>query len=73
MYIVEYIVKKLFKKRFDDTQMPNYSPKFDEYERVQTDCEEHVFMPIDSTGDVLSCINCGLVVHKNDLHKSNPF
>ena len=34
---------------------------------------EHVFMPIDSTGEVLSCRNCGLVVKRTDLKDINFF
>ena len=34
---------------------------------------EHVFMPIDSTGEVLSCRNCGLVVKREDLKDINFF
>ena len=37
-----------------------------------TECE-HVFMPIDSSGETLACINCGLVVQRKDLKKKNIF
>ena len=34
---------------------------------------EHTFLPIDSTGEVLACIKCGIICHKKDLKKKNPF
>ena len=70
MYFIEFLAKKIFgikKKENIDAQ------SFGETDLEIENCEEHVFMPIDSTGEVLSCINCGLVVHKKDLPKGNPF
>jgi len=72
MYFIELLAKKIFgvKKQIDsDERTFNYEQSEDKIK----DCEEHVFMPIDSSGEVLSCINCGLVVHKEDLSKTNPF
>ena len=34
---------------------------------------EHIFLPIDSTGEVLACSKCGLVVNKKDLKDVNIF
>ena len=36
------------------------------------DCE-HVFLPVDSTGEILACSNCGLVVNKKDMKDINIF
>lgn len=70
MYFIELLVKKFIK---------NKSPK-EEYDPLNTDSPlddsencEHIFMPIDSTGEVLSCRNCGLVVHRKDLKDINFF
>lgn len=72
MYFLEFILKKLIKKTTiskEEEIIPDFQPTEDSAE----ECKEHTFLPVDSTGEVLACINCGLVVHKNDLHKSNPF
>ena len=72
MYIIELIAKKFLQKK-NKTNDYNDVPTF-EAESVDNEvCTEHVFMPVDSSGEVLSCLNCGLVVHKSDLHKNNPF
>ena len=34
---------------------------------------EHIFLPVDSTGDILACSKCGLVVNKEDLKDINIF
>ena len=65
MYIFEllnrYINKKYIKK-------DNYDP-LDIDESAKNDDEncEHVFLPIDSTGEILACSKCGLVIKKKDL------
>lgn len=69
MYIIELIVKALKKKKkeiysFDPLNMPEE----EEYENC-----EHLFMPIDSTGEVLACRNCGLLVKRKDLKNKNFF
>ncbi len=32
------------------------------------ECTEHIFMPVDSTGETLACLNCGLVVDKDETN-----
>ena len=65
MYIFEllnrYINKKYIKK-------DNYNP-LDNDESTKNDEEncEHVFLPVDSTGEILACSKCGLVIKKKDL------
>lgn len=34
---------------------------------------EHIFLPIDSSREVLACSKCGLVVNKKDLKDVNIF
>lgn len=71
MYIFELICRYINKKK-------NSSKTFDPLntqENNEDDSEfcEHIFMPIDSTGDILACSKCGLVVNKKDLKKKNIF
>lgn len=69
MYIFELIVKKFLKKEHSEIYNPLItSNSDDEYEYC-----EHIFMPIDSTGDTLACTKCGLVVDKKKLKKKNIF
>lgn len=65
MYIIELIVKLLNKNKVKKINMPEK-----DYEKC-----EHVFLPIDSTNQVLACSKCGYVIHKNDMDikSKNPF
>lgn len=71
MYIVELILKLLTHKKERQT----YNP-LEEYENQDNEdyesCE-HVFMPVDSTGETLSCTICGLLVKKSDMRYKNFF
>lgn len=71
MYIFELICRYINKKR---TPAKTYDPleSQDKQEDDSTNCE-HIFMPIDSTGEILACSKCGLVVRKKDLKKKNIF
>lgn len=62
MYLIELIVKKFFKK--DNGYI---KPKTEE-ELDEERCK-HVFMPIDSTGEILACRNCGAVIHRSKIYK----
>ncbi len=68
MYFIELLVKKFQKKKNNED---SYNP-LNEDTSQEENCE-HVFMPIDSTGEVLSCRNCGLVVKREDLKDINFF
>ncbi len=68
MYFIELLVKK-FKKK--ESSQESYDP-MKEYESEEENCE-HIFMPIDSTGEILSCRNCGLIVNRKDLKDINFF
>ena len=68
MYFIELLVKKFQKKKNNED---TYNP-LNEDTPQEENCE-HVFMPIDSTGEVLSCRNCGLVVKREDLKDINFF
>ncbi len=62
MYIIEFLIKKLKKKETVS----------EELEQEETECD-HIFMPIDSTGEILSCRNCGMIVNRKDLKDINFF
>ena len=69
MYFIELLVKKFRKKQ---SQEDEYNPLEEENEEDYEKCE-HIFMPIESTGEVLSCRNCGLVVKREELKDINFF
>lgn len=55
-----------------------YKRKSDFDPFVQDDIEnseecEHIFLPVDSTGNVLACSKCGLVVNRENLKDINIF
>ena len=61
MYFIE-ILSKIFNKdnlRKWKLKEKIVSPTDEESEKC-----EHMFVPIDSTGKVFSCINCGLTINK---------
>lgn len=68
MYFIELLVKK-FKNK------PDISDNFDPLTEPKEDEEncEHIFMPIDSSGEILACRNCGLTVKRKDLKDINFF
>ena len=63
MYFIELLVKYLKKDRLMEI--------LDQHENYEA-CE-HIFMPVDSTGETLACSKCGLVVQKKDLRYKNFF
>lgn len=70
MYFIEWIIKRFKNKKESFEYFP-----IEKSEEIQSDYEkcEHNFMPVDSTGQTLSCINCGLVVKRDDLKRYNFF
>lgn len=78
MYIIELLVKYLKKDRFmevlDEHDSKNAQNPLEiiPEEESSENCE-HIFMPIDSTGEILACSKCGLVVNKKDLRYKNIF
>lgn len=68
MFIVEWLLKKIIKPQENDI--------VDEIEPSTVDDSiscKHVFMPVDSTGEILSCVNCGLLRRKDQLNVKNFF
>lgn len=68
MYIIEFIVKKLTQRR----EKPTYNPLAEDESRDYESCE-HIFMPIDSTGEILSCTKCGILSKKSEMKNKNFF
>ncbi|CCY23740.1 MAG: hypothetical protein KIC80_01460 [Brachyspira sp.] len=78
MYFIELLVKYLKKDRLmeildqhDEKNALNPLEQIPEEENYEA-CE-HIFMPVDSTGETLACSKCGLVVQKKDLRYKNFF
>lgn len=62
MYILEVFIKWLNKRQTKEI-IPE-KPDFKEKDEALT-CK-HNFMPVDSTGQVLACTKCGLVIKERD-------
>lgn len=82
MFFLEKIINSLRKDKFNEV-LENYDKKISQNPLSQIPVEdaldfesencEHVFMPIDSTGEILACSKCGLVKKKSELHPVNFF
>lgn len=78
MYLFELLVKYLKKDRvieiLDEHYRQNALNPLNEIPETEDEPNcEHMFMPIDSTGQTLACSKCGLVVNKKDLRYKNFF
>lgn len=69
MYIVEVILKKLLKKKDE----PEYNPVAEDTFIEDYEACEHIFMPIDSTNETLSCTKCGILKNRSELKNRNFF
>lgn len=68
MYFIEFIIKN-FKKNKKEPEL-NFLPK---EESPDYEACEHTFMPLDSTGETLSCTNCGFLIKRSELKTKNFF
>lgn len=68
MYFIELIIKKLTQKKEKPTYNPMQNSKIEDYESC-----EHIFMPIDSTNEILSCTKCGIIKKRSELKNKNFF
>ena len=68
MYIFELINKVLEENRKKKVE----AAQENDSESVDEKCE-HIFSPVDSTGETLACSKCGLVVKKMKKNKINLF
>lgn len=78
MYFIELLVKYFKKDRFmevlNEHEEKNALNPLEEIPEVENDEDcEHIFMPIDSTGETLACSKCGLLVNRKDLRYKNFF
>ena len=80
MFIFEFI-KNFWYKTYREPKIleeekciKQYDAK-DDYPDLMEDYEvcEHVFMPIDSTGEILACTKCGVLGNRKDVCKDNFF
>lgn len=69
MYIIELIIKKLRKNK---EKIPEFNP-LEESTDISEEVCEHIFMPIDSTGEMLSCTKCGVLRKRSELKNINFF
>lgn len=71
MFFIEYIIKKFTQKKEPPVYNPTATGDMD-YEEC-----EHIYMPLDSTGETLSCTKCGVLCKtselKEELKKQNFF
>lgn len=72
MYIFELLCSYINKKYVKKVTYNPLDALEDNNNTDDNDCE-HVFLPIDSSGEVLACSKCGLVVNKKDMKKKNIF
>lgn len=68
MYFIELIIKKLTQKK----EKPTYNLPSEDGLQDYESCE-HIFMPIDSTNEILSCTKCGILVKRSELKNRNFF
>ena len=59
--------------RIRSENLLNYIPLEEDIETQEDLNCEHIFMPIDSTGEILACSKCGELCRKSDLKKKNIF
>lgn len=68
MYIFELIIKTLFQKKEKPLFDLDSKEQIEDYENC-----EHIFMPIDSTQETLSCTKCGIIKKRSELKSKNFF
>ena len=75
MYVTELLfnfISGILKKRNNKV---NKAPgEYFEYnsDDDETGCE-HIFLPVDSSGEILACSKCGKIVKKRDFYGKNFF
>lgn len=66
MYIFELILKYIRGKNYKQNLSPNILTQNDTNKAEDDEDCIHLFMPVDSSGEVLACKYCGLIIYKND-------
>ncbi len=73
MYLFELITKYIKGKKYKKDLDFNPFAFDEENSEFNSDDCEHIFLPIDSSGEVLACSKCGLVVKREELKDVNIF
>lgn len=83
MYFLEAIVKYIRKDKFSeileehDRQISlnplEEIPLEDALTEDESENCKHIFMPVDSTGEILACTKCGQLIKKSELKPVNFF
>lgn len=83
MFIFEAVLKYLKKDRFSEIleehdqkqseNLLNYIPLEEDIETPEDTACEHIFMPIDSTGEILACTKCGELKKRSEISPLNIF
>lgn len=73
MYLFELITKYIKGKKYRKSLDFDPFAKDEENDEFNSDECDHVFLPIDSSEEVLACSKCGLVVKREDLKDVNIF
>ena len=68
MYIIEKIIKT-YEKLINMKKAINIPSDIDNYELEDVLTCEHIFMPIDSTGNMLACSKCGYLITRERYEK----
>ena len=83
MFFIEAIFRYLKKDKFNEiieekekneSQNPLETIAFEDTSMIEplTDCK-HLFMPVDSSGEILACSKCGEIRNKSTLKDINFF
>lgn len=83
MFFIEAIVKYMKKDRFSEVLNEHDKqeslnpleniPLEDELLDNESENCNHIFMPIDSTGEILACSKCGQLIKREELKAVNFF
>ena len=69
-----YIIELFFKLRDDYKNKKGiFAPKNKplKFEEPEVEKCSHIFVPIDSTKEVLACSKCGMLVKRSEIQKDN--
>lgn len=69
MYLIEILIKK-FKK--SEKKTTPFFPATGGEEAVSYNCENHIYLPIDSTKVYLACKNCGHIIKNPEIEQREP-
>lgn len=73
MYLFELITKYIKGKKYRKSLDFDPFAQDEENDEFNSDECDHVFLPIDSSEEVLACSKCGLVVKRDELKDVNIF